>query len=107
MTEFTADDIRKAADVQEWASQEAGSKGLLSPYGMRDYADRLEAEAAAKARHDEQVEEQVEELARVIRTGLGRLGGWADIVDNAREEYRSAARAVLADGRWVRVEDGA
>lgn len=108
MTEYSADDIRKAADVLDRMDATGNPFAFpkFSAQDLRLYAARLEAEAAAKARHDE----HVEELARYLYEAnpfSQKVIGWDGHAERLREDYREQARLILADGRWVRVEDGA
>ncbi len=100
MTEYSADDIRKAADVMDHVSKAYGESDVHQ-FDLREYAERLDRASAAKARHDE----QVEELARTLHAAFNGVDHWAK--SSMKDYWTRAARAILADGRWVRVEDGA
>lgn len=85
MPEFSADEVRKAADVVQWANDKL-HYGTVACYGYRDlmdFADRLDAESAEKAK----LNEQVDELARAMMV------------------FPAVARAILTDGRWKRVDE--
>ncbi|QAY10976.1 hypothetical protein SEA_POLLYWOG_49 [Mycobacterium phage Pollywog] len=90
---YTADDYRKAADV--FASLYGPCYPGLA--GAHIHADRLDAEAAEQATLDA----QVEELARIM-TDTWFPGSTAESPSSG---CLHAARTILTDGRWKRVED--
>lgn len=92
---YTPDEIRAAASIHDWVhNQYANGCGRLNGQDLREYADIVERGNA--------LDEQVEELAIAYEMVAYNAPSPPGCCPTS-ESYR-IARALLADGRWNRID---